>query len=98
MPDIKFQLMRGNTPPEHVDFRKSTGGFIGSPDDEHTTFLEITNAASEIVDFVLREGPTVNKLFAELAKAEPDMVGGILTAIGVDGTGPIVPVVRVYDE
>jgi len=38
--DIKLQAFVGDTPPDHVDFRRSTGGFVGAPADNHRTILE----------------------------------------------------------
>lgn len=62
--DIKLQAYRGEAGPTDVDFRKSTGGFKGSPQDEHSTVAEVRIDDAEVTDTEERIGKALDELNA----------------------------------
>lgn len=96
MADIKFQVFRGEASPDHVDFRGD--GFLGSPEDEHRTFLEIEDADESTVEAVLMFGPELNEVFDKLTSRQPDALSAVASALGLSGSGDLRLAIRVYDE
>jgi hypothetical protein len=97
MADIKIQVVRGETPSDHVDFRSPNG--LGAKDgDFHTTAVEFTNVDDKTVEYVLDMAPVVNEFFDQLSALQPPQLSAVASALGVEGEGPFRIQVRVYDE
>lgn len=95
--DIKLQAYRGDSGPDKVDFRKSTGAFLGSPDDEHKTILEYrveddpTGTEFEILG-------EMNDLLSKMTSVQPDAVGQLAGMVGLEGSGPVKLAFRIFDN
>ena len=90
MPDLKLQAYRGEATAQDWDFRKSTGGFKGSPEDEHRTLAEqriSDEIAAELPDAIVY----VNNLLEGLEVAVPDLAP-------IPGSGPVKLALRVFDN
>lgn len=96
--DVKLQVYRGDAGPDHVDFRESTGGFLGSPEDEHRTVAEGENIDEETAALVLEAAPIINKLFARMTAQQQSFGKDLATLLGLAGSGPVKLAVRLYDE
>lgn len=92
--DVKLQIYRGDTPSDHTDFRVSTGGFIGSPADEHRTIREFR---TDDESWLERAKP-INAAFDALTAEQPEIFAPIANLLGLSGSGPIRLGIRVYDN
>jgi len=114
MADLKLQAYRGDSGPADIDFRKSTGGYKGSPEDEHRTIAEVRmpdyvlDSPIEVVDpetglsiqFANRRSALIvaNSILADVASGQPDQLGDLATIVGLDGNGPVKLALRVFDN
>jgi hypothetical protein len=98
MASIKIHAFRGtHTGAEDCDFRGDK--FVGHEQgDEHRTLLEVDPAPDALVEAVLEVGAKLNALFGELTAAEPDALGTVASALGLDGEGPVGLRVGVWDN
>lgn len=102
--DIKLQAYRGESGPDYVDFRKSTGAFIGSPEDEHRTILEARVNDDDLAELGMTETEffeacaSANKLLAILYSKQPSSAGALANMIGLAGHGPVKIGIRAYDN
>lgn len=100
MADIKLQVYRGETPPEHVDFRGE--GFRGSPEDEHRTVAEFRTKDEAIVAEIIETAPSVNRLLEMFTRgadgAAGNNLGHLASLVGLDGSGSPKIAVRVYED
>lgn len=102
--DIKLQAYRGDAGPEKVDFRQSTGGFIGSPEDEHRTAIEARVTDEDLTELGLTEEEflaslaSANKVLALLASKQHGSTGNLASLLGLSGSGPVKVAIRAYDN
>lgn len=114
MADIKLQAYRGESGPTDIDFRKSTGGFKGSPEDEHRTIAEVRvdddfiDRQIEVVDpetdtLLLSTSrrnaiAVANSILADVTQGQPDELGNVADLVGLEGSGPVKLAIRIYDN
>jgi hypothetical protein len=102
--DAKLQIYRGDVGPDHVDFRKSTGSFLGSPEDEHSTVLEVRVTDEDLTELGLSQEQFLdacaeaNKVLAFFASKQPAGLLTVTELLGLDGNGPIKLAIRAFDN
>ena len=101
--DIKLQAFVGDTPPDHVDFRRSTGGFVGAPADNHRTILEFRVSYMDLHELgltteeALAACATVNKMIdAGTNRTKSQIIDAIANVTGHQASGGFA--IRVYDN
>lgn len=82
--DVKLQVYAGTACPSKVDFRKTTGGYVGAPEDNHRTIYEFRVGNEQLID----AGMTEEDLIYLLAKLNKMMATD----------APIKVAFRVYDN
>jgi hypothetical protein len=101
--DVKLQLYRGEAGPEKVDQRKSTGAFVGSPEDEHRTVLEGRITEEDLAELEMSKDElfdnlvSANKILAILARKQHPATGSAASLLGLGGQGPVKAAIRAYD-
>ncbi len=96
MADIKLQVYRGETPPEHVDFRGD--GFRGAPVDEHRTIAEFRTHDEGVIQEMLVAAPAANRLLNRFSEEQDASLGHLASLVGLTGLGGIKLAVRVYGD
>lgn len=67
-------------------------------DFHRTPDTEVPRISEELADIALADAPVANALFAKIAEHQPDALGHLATALGLEGEGPVGLRLGVWDD
>lgn len=100
MASVKLHIYRtemGDQGTASCDFR-GAGELGAGENDQHRTVTEVDPANETLINGILMKGPAANQALKLISDQQPDALGHIASALGLEGSGPIGLRIGVWDQ